>query len=98
MRRGWAAAFLLRRWRAERGALLLMVALVGVTSFLAATGPRLYNQVADAGIRDAVADASTAVRNIELQQDLNLSGTDVESMVEGTGQSSGASSARRSTG
>lgn len=87
MRRVWAAAFLLRRWRAERGALLLMVALVGVTSFLAAAGPRLYNRVADAGISDAVADASTAVRNIELTQNLTVPpGTDVGDMVDGTGQ------------
>jgi putative ABC transport system permease protein len=70
MRGIWAAAFLLRRLRAERGIVLLLVALVGVTSFLVAAAPRLYNLVADAGLRREVAEASTARRNIELVQQL----------------------------
>lgn len=69
MRRIWAAAFLLRRLRAERGVVLLLVGLIGVTAFLGAAAPRLYNLVADAGLRREVAEASTARRNIELVQE-----------------------------
>ncbi|HSK52293.1 MAG TPA: FtsX-like permease family protein [Clostridia bacterium] len=72
MRGIWAAAFLLRRLRSERGVVLLVVALVGVTSFLVAGAPRLYNLVADAGLRRDVADASAARRNIELAQEFAI--------------------------
>ena len=65
----WAAAFLLRRLRAERGVVLLLVALVAITSFLGAAAPRLYNLVADAGLRREVAAAGPSRRNIELVQE-----------------------------
>lgn len=68
-----AAAFLLRRLRAERGVILLIVILVGVTSFLAAGAPRLYNLVADAALRRDVAEASAARRNVELVRDFAIS-------------------------
>jgi putative ABC transport system permease protein len=65
----WAAAFFLRRLRAERGIALLLVAMVGVTAFLVAAAPRLYNLVADAGLRQGAADASPSRRNLELRQE-----------------------------
>jgi putative ABC transport system permease protein len=87
MRAVWAAAFLLRRLRTERGVIVMIVVLVGVTSFLAAAGPRLYNLVADAGLRDAVDHATPAIRNVELTQDLQVPpGEAPETFIEGTGQ------------
>ena len=68
MRTVWAAAFLLRRLRAELGVVLLIVGLVGVTSFLFAAAPRLFNLVADEGVRVAVRDAAPAAANIELSR------------------------------
>ena len=68
MRTVWAAAFLLRRLRVELGVVLLIVALVGITSFLFAAAPRLFNHVADDGLRVAVADAAPAAANIELSR------------------------------
>ncbi len=72
MRGIWAAAFLLKRMRVEVGMLALIVALVGVTSFLGASAPRLYNAVADAGLRDTLGDAAASRRNVELSKDLSL--------------------------
>src|SRR6185503_17175363 len=66
----WAAGFLLRRLRAERGIVLLLVLLVAMTSLIVAAAPRLYNAVADAGLRSLLADSSPARRNIALTQDL----------------------------
>lgn len=68
MRTVWAAAFLLRRLRSELGVVLLIAALVGVTSFLFAAAPRLFNLVADRGVRVAVVDAAPVGRNIELSR------------------------------
>ena len=68
MRTVWAAAFLLRRLRVELGVVLLIVGLVGVTSFLFAAAPRLFNLVADEGVRVAVHDAAPAAANIELSR------------------------------
>jgi putative ABC transport system permease protein len=86
MRAIWAAAFLLRRLRAERGIILVLVALVGTTSFLAAAAPRLYNLVADAGLRQEIAEASTSRRNIELVQELVMPpGEDPTDLVERLG-------------
>jgi hypothetical protein len=80
----WAAAFLLRRWRVERGIVLMLIVLVAITSFLAAAAPRLYNLVADAGLRREVAEASASRRNIELVQELVVpEGEDPLTMVDG---------------
>jgi putative ABC transport system permease protein len=87
MRAIWAAAFLLRRLRTERGVVVMIVALVGVTTFLAASGPRLYNLVADAGLREAVDQALPPIRNVELTQDLIVPpGEAPETFIEGTGE------------
>ena len=70
MGRIWAAAFLMRRLRSERGVLLLLVLLVAVTSLIVAAAPRLYNSVADAGLRHVLDETSTPQRNIALTRDL----------------------------
>lgn len=61
-----AVSFLLRRIRVEYGAALLVVLLVVVTSFAAASGPRLFNRVADEGLRYQVREASVVERNFLL--------------------------------
>jgi putative ABC transport system permease protein len=66
----WAAAFLMRRLRAERGVLLLLVLLVAATSLIVAAAPRLYNSVADAGLRSVLAETSAPRRNIALTRDV----------------------------
>ena len=68
MRSVWAAAFLMRRLRAEAGVVLLIAALVGITSFLFAGAPRLFNLVADQGLRREMADAPPAAANLELSR------------------------------
>ena len=73
MSRLWAAAFLLRRLRTERGVLVLLVLLVAITSFIVAAAPRLYNSVADAGLRSLLADTSPTRRNIALVRDMQAS-------------------------
>ena len=73
MSRLWAAAFLLRRLRTERGVLVLLVVLVAITSLIVAAGPRLYNSVADAGLRAVLAGTSPAQRNIALVRDMQAS-------------------------
>jgi putative ABC transport system permease protein len=83
----WAAAFFLRRLRSERGIALLLVALVGVTSFLVAAAPRLYNLVADAGLRAAAADASPSRRNLELLQEFVMPpGQEAATLVDSLGE------------
>ncbi|HSM38617.1 MAG TPA: hypothetical protein VK838_04725, partial [Candidatus Limnocylindrales bacterium] len=66
MRRLWAAAFLLRRLRADPGVAALVFLLVGGTAFLFASGPRLLNQAADAGLQHALVAARTTDRNIQI--------------------------------
>ena len=61
-----AAAFLLNRARAELPAMVVLAVLVGVTAFLAALGPRLFNLVADQGLRHRVVGAEPGQRNLEL--------------------------------
>jgi putative ABC transport system permease protein len=61
-----AAAYLLRWLRAEAGLALLIVTLVGVTSFLFAAAPRVFNEVADAGLRHELSVAPAQRRGIEL--------------------------------
>ena len=75
MSRLWAAAFLLRRLRTERGVLVLVVLLVAITSLIVAAAPRLYNSVADAGLHAVLADTSPARRNIALVRDIQAAAT-----------------------
>lgn len=70
MGRIWAAAFLMRRLRSERGVLVLLVLLVAATSLIVAAAPRLYNAVADAGLRSVLAETSVPRRNIALTRDV----------------------------
>jgi putative ABC transport system permease protein len=63
-----AAAFLLRRLRAEAGIALLILLLVGITTALFAGAPRLFNLVADEGLQTAFEDASPVARNVELSR------------------------------
>ena len=69
-----AMAFLLNRYRAELLPMLLLALIVAVTAFLAAAGPRLFNRVADDGLRHDVVRAESAERNLELGQIGSLSG------------------------
>ncbi len=65
MRLVGAVAVLLRRIRAERGVAILLFVLVAVTSFVVAASPRLFDRVADSGLRYEVARATSAQRNIQ---------------------------------
>ena len=60
-----AVAALLRRLRAERGMAVLIFVVVAVTSFVVAAGPRLFNHVADDGLRYGVERATAVGRNFQ---------------------------------
>lgn len=84
MRSLWAAGMLLRRLRAERGIILLIVVLVAATSFVFAAGPRLFNRTADAGLQQALAIAPPAQRNVTMRLDTRLesAGSDIAVPLE----------------
>jgi putative ABC transport system permease protein len=63
-----AIAFLLNRHRAEIVPMLVLALIVALTAFLAAAGPRLFNRVADEGLRQKVGQAPFVERNLELGQ------------------------------
>ena len=69
------ALALLRRVRAERGALLLLGVLIAVTAALFGLAPRLYARMADAGLRAHLAAASTVERNLQLTETGYLAGS-----------------------
>ena len=69
-----AVGFLLNRYRAEMVPMLLLALIVAATAFLAAVGPRLFNRVADDGLRYGVGRSQSIDRNLELGQIGNLSG------------------------
>ncbi len=60
-----AVAVLLRRIRAERGVAVLLFVLVAVTSLVVAASPRLFDRVADAGLRYELDRATSAQRNLQ---------------------------------
>jgi putative ABC transport system permease protein len=60
-----AIAALLRRFRSERSVALLLFTLVAMTSFAVAAGPRLFNRVADEGLRYEATRATAVQRNIQ---------------------------------
>src|SRR6185295_12597929 len=60
-----AVAALLRRLRVERGVVALVFAVVAITSFGVAAGPRLFNRVADDALRYEAAHATAIQRNIQ---------------------------------
>ncbi|MEP6681306.1 MAG: hypothetical protein ABJB65_07485, partial [Chloroflexota bacterium] len=61
-------SLVVRRLVAERTAGVLLFMLVAVTAFVAAAAPRLFNQLADQGLRHEVAVASSVERDIELSE------------------------------
>jgi len=63
-----AIALVLRRLVAERTAAGLLFVLVLVTAFVFAAAPRLFNSLADQGLRHEVAAASSVERDIELSE------------------------------
>jgi putative ABC transport system permease protein len=69
-----AVGFLLNRYRAEMVPMLALALIVAITAFLAAAGPRLFNRVADDGLRYDVGRARSIERNLELGQIGQLSG------------------------
>lgn len=91
MRGIWAAAFLLRRLRADVGVALLVLLLVGATAFLFAAAPRLLNRAADDGLQHDLASARTVDRNIQVSlvapglagaRSLEAMGTQQEAFLE----------------
>jgi hypothetical protein len=66
MRSVWAAAFVLRRLRGDGGVALMVFALVAITAFLFAAAPRLFNNVADAGLRHELDEAGPVQRNLQI--------------------------------
>jgi putative ABC transport system permease protein len=73
----WAAGLLLRRLRAERGIILLILVLVAATSTVFAAAPRLFNQASDAALQQALAVAPAVQRDVAMRRDTRLDpGTD----------------------
>jgi putative ABC transport system permease protein len=60
-----AVAALLRRARVERGVVVLVFVVVALTSFAVAAAPRLFNRVADAGLRYEAGHATAIQRNLQ---------------------------------
>jgi hypothetical protein len=59
---------LLRRLRAERDLILVVVGVVLVTSFIFSAIPRLFNEMADDGLAHAVTTANPLQRNLQMAQ------------------------------
>ena len=76
MRLVTAVAALLRRLRVERGVVALVFAVVAITSFGVAAGPRLFNRVADDALRYEASHATAIQRNIQF--------TSVDRLAAGT--------------
>lgn len=64
MRSLWAAGMLLRRFRVERGVVLLIGILVAATSFAFAAAPRLVDRAADAALQERLLAAPASTRDI----------------------------------
>ncbi len=60
-----AVAAILRRLRGEKGAVALLFLLVAVTSFVVAASPRVFDRVADEGLRYELAAATAVQRNLQ---------------------------------
>ena len=71
-----AASFLLRRIRADAGAIALIWLVVGITAFLFSGAPRVFGLVADAALRHELAEASAVRRGIGLTTNSSLGGAD----------------------
>ena len=72
-----AVVLILRRFRTEIGILLLLFVLIGLTSFLFAAAPRLFNRVSDDAMRYAAANALPVDRDVWLYAEGSIGpGTD----------------------
>ena len=93
-----AVAAILRRLRAERGMAVLVFVVVAVTSFVVAAGPRLFNDVADEGLRYGVANATAVGRNFQFSRVDRVPSDDVDPLarVASRGESLRLASARDS--
>jgi putative ABC transport system permease protein len=80
MRLVGAVAVLLRRLRAERGIALALFVLVGVTSLVVAISPRLFERVADEGLRYELERGTAVQRNIQFSLVDRIRAGDVEPM------------------
>ena len=65
MRQVGAIAVLLRRFRVERGVTLALFALVALTSLVVAVSPRLFDRVADEGLRYEIQRGTAIGRNLQ---------------------------------
>ena len=72
MRSLWAAGMLLRRLRAERGIVLLIVLLVIATSFTFAAAPRLFDRAADAALLADLLKAAASQRDVTVRVDASI--------------------------
>ncbi|HJW21698.1 MAG TPA: hypothetical protein VJ506_04635, partial [Candidatus Limnocylindrales bacterium] len=72
MRSVWAAALLLRRIRADRGSLALLLVVVATTSFLLAAAPRLLNRVTDDALRTSLRSVTSAERDVRVSQSARI--------------------------
>jgi len=87
MRSIWAAGFLLRRLRSEVGVVALLVGLVGLTAFLFAGAPRLFNLVADAALVDQLKSAPAVDRGLQLSSTTTApGGVDPLAIMDGIGK------------
>lgn len=66
---------LLRRLRAERDLTLIVAGIVLLTTFVFAAIPRLFNEMADDGLRHAVTTANPLQRNIQMTQPGRIAAT-----------------------
>lgn len=66
MRALWAAGLLMRRLRAERGIVILIVVVVAATSIVFASAPRLFDRAAADGLRQAIQAAPPTLRHLSL--------------------------------
>ncbi|HEX5164467.1 MAG TPA: FtsX-like permease family protein [Thermomicrobiales bacterium] len=81
---------LLRRLRAERDLLAVVVGVVLVTTFVFAAIPRLFNEMADDGLAHAVTTSNPLMRNLQMTQpgriEVAKSGDDPFALVDQVGQ------------
>ena len=71
---------LVARLRQDRLPVVLLVLVVALTAFLAASAPRLLLRTADAGLRHEVATASVVERNLQLGRITDIAAGPTEGM------------------
>lgn len=81
MRRVTALTTLMRRLRAERGVMTFLFILVAITSLVVAISPRLFDRMADDGLRYDVARATVVQRDVEFTRVGQLGATDSEPLA-----------------